>query len=49
MDVLINIKKFFKNLITFKGIQIDGLNSGTKIKKLVTKVCYYMQEKKKDN
>lgn len=36
---LINIKKFFKNLITFKGIQIDGLNSGTKIKKLVTKVC----------
>lgn len=35
----INIKKFLKNLITFKGVQIDGLNSGTKIKKLVTKVC----------
>lgn len=35
----VNIKKFFRNLITFKGIQLDGLNSGTKIKKLVEKVC----------
>lgn len=36
---MINIKKFLKNIVTFKGIQIDGLNSGTKIKNLVNKVC----------
>lgn len=35
----VNIRKFLKNLITFKGVHIDGLNSGTKINKLVTKVC----------
>lgn len=35
----VNIRKFFKNLITFKGVHIDGLNSGTKINKLVTTVC----------
>lgn len=36
---IVNIKKFFKNLITGKGVKIDGLNSGTKIKKLVDEVC----------
>ena len=32
----VNIKKFFLNILTGKGIKIDGLNSGTKIYKLVT-------------
>lgn len=35
----VNIKKFFKNIFTGKGIIIDGLNSGTKIKKLINEVC----------
>lgn len=35
----INIKRFFSNLFTGKGIIIDGLNSGTKISKLVNEVC----------
>lgn len=34
-----NIKRFFKNIFTGKGIRIDGLNSGTKIKKIVNEVC----------
>ncbi len=34
-----NIKKFFKNIFTGKGIVIDGLNSGTKISKLINEVC----------
>lgn len=34
-----NIKRFFKNIFTGKGIRIDGLNSGTKIKKIVEEVC----------
>ena len=34
-----NIKKFFKNIFTGKGIVIDGLNSGTKIGKLINEVC----------
>lgn len=34
-----NICKFLKNIFTGKGIKIDGLNSGKKIKKLVNKVC----------
>ncbi len=34
-----NIKKFLKNIFTGKGFVIDGLNSGTKIKKLVNEVC----------
>lgn len=34
-----NIKRFFKNLFTGKGLRIDGLNSGIKIKKLVSEVC----------
>lgn len=34
-----NIKKLLKNIFTGKGLVIDGLNSGTKIKKLVTEVC----------
>lgn len=34
-----NIKSFFKNIFTGKGIRIDGLNSGTKIKKIVNEVC----------
>ena len=35
----VNIIRFFKNIFTGKGIIIDGLNSGTKIKKLVNEVC----------
>lgn len=35
----INIKKFFKNILTGKGINIDGLNSGTKIKRIINEVC----------
>lgn len=35
----VNIKKFFINLFTGKGIKIDGLNSGTKIYKLVNEIC----------
>ena len=35
----VNIKKFFKNILTDKGRRIDGLNSGTKIKKLINEVC----------
>ena len=35
----VNIKKFFKNIFTGKGFIIDGLNSGTKIKKLINEVC----------
>ena len=35
----VNIKKFFKNIFTGKGIVIDGLNSGTKISKLINEVC----------
>lgn len=34
-----NIKKLLKNIFTGKGFVIDGLNSGTKIKKLVNEVC----------
>lgn len=34
-----NIKRFFKNIFTGKGIRIDGLNSRTKIKKIVNEVC----------
>lgn len=34
-----NIKRFFKNIFTGKGIRIDGLNSGTRIKKIVNEVC----------
>lgn len=34
-----NIKRFFKNVLTGKGIIIDGLNSGTKIKKIINEVC----------
>ena len=34
-----NIKRFFKNIFTGKGIRIDCLNSGTKIKKIVNEVC----------
>ena len=33
------IKSFLKNIFTGKGIRIDGLNSGIKIRKLVTEVC----------
>lgn len=39
-----NIKRFFKNIFTGKGIRIDGLNSGTKIKKIVEEG--YIQTKK---
>ena len=39
-----NIKSFFKNIFTGKGIRIDGLNSGTKIKKIVEEG--YIQTKK---
>ncbi len=35
----VNIIRFFKNIFTGKRIIIDGLNSGTKIKKLVNEVC----------
>ena len=35
----VNIKKFFLNILTGKGIKIDGLNSGTKIYKLVNEIC----------
>ncbi|CDE10787.1 predicted esterase of the alpha-beta hydrolase superfamily [Clostridium sp. CAG:354] len=34
-----NIKRFFKNIFTGRGVRIDGLNSGIKIKKLVREVC----------
>lgn len=34
-----NIKRFFKNIFTGRGVRIDGLNSGIKIKKLVKEVC----------
>jgi len=34
-----NIKKFFVNLFTGKGIVIDGLNSGEKISTLINEVC----------
>lgn len=34
-----NIRKLAKNIITGKGITIDGLNSGYKIKSLVSEVC----------
>lgn len=36
---MLNVCKFFKNIFIGKGIKIDGLNSGTKIKKLVNDVC----------
>ncbi len=36
---MVNIKKLAKNIFTGKGFKIDGLNSGTKIKKLVDEVC----------
>ena len=36
---MVNVKKFFKNICTGKGFKLDGLNSGTKIKKLVDEVC----------
>ena len=35
----VNIKKFFLNILTGKGIKIDGLNSRTKIYKLVNEIC----------
>lgn len=35
----INIKKFFVNIFTGKGIVIDGLNSGKKINDLINEVC----------
>lgn len=34
-----NVKRFFKNIFNGKGINIDGLNSGTKISKLINEVC----------
>lgn len=34
-----NIKKFFANLFTGKGIVIDGLNSGENINSLINEVC----------
>lgn len=34
-----NVGKLTKNIITGKGFTIDGLNSGYKIKKLVSEVC----------
>lgn len=34
-----NVKKFFSNLITGKGIVIDGLNSGEKISDLIRDIC----------
>ena len=34
-----NVKRFFKNIVKGNGIVIDGLNSGTKIKKIVNEVC----------
>lgn len=34
-----NIKRFFKNIFTGKGIIFDGLNSGGKIKKLANQLC----------
>ncbi len=34
-----NVKRFFKNIFTGKGIVIDGLNSGMKIRKIVNEVC----------
>lgn len=35
----INVKKFFINLFTGKGIVIDGLNSGENINNLINEVC----------
>lgn len=43
---LVNIKKIFGNILKGNGIQIDGLNSGTKISKLINEVC---KEKGIDN
>ena len=34
-----NVKRFFKNIFEGNGIVIDGLSSGTKIKKIVEEVC----------
>lgn len=34
-----NVKRFFKNIFKGNGIVIDGLNSGTKIKKLINEKC----------
>lgn len=34
-----NVKRFFKNIVSGNGIIIDGLNSGTKIRKIVNQVC----------
>lgn len=36
---IVNLKKLFKNILTGKGFLIDGLSSGSKINKLVTKFC----------
>lgn len=34
-----NVKRFFKNIFTGKGIIFDGLNSGVKIKNLANQLC----------
>lgn len=34
-----NVKRFFKNIVKGNGIIIDGLNSGTKIRKIINEVC----------
>lgn len=35
----INFKKMLKNIFTGKGLNIDGLNSGKEINRLITKFC----------
>ena len=34
-----NVFKFFKDIVTFQGFNLDGLNSGEKISELVRNVC----------